>query len=95
MCCHLGSLGSFKRVLWVVGFIWVRTCGCRVHSVSLGKFGRALGVVGFVRVRWVHFHAARWLSGSFGFDVFNGARHCGRSFHSGVPCESLGSFGYA
>ena len=50
-----GSLGSFGRVLWVVGFIrirWVETWG------SLGSFWGALGVVGFVpvrsRARWVH-----------------------------------------
>ena len=43
---HLVSLCSFQRV---VGFIWERTLGHRVHSGSFGSFRRALMVLGLVR----------------------------------------------
>ena len=94
------SLDSFGRALGVVGFIrirgYVRTrpVGCQFHLGSLSSFERALVVVWFIRGRTagrrVNSGSLCWFRYSLGVV---GYIRVGWGL-SGVPRESLGSFGF-
>ena len=76
-------MGSYRRALWVVGFILIR----RVH---FGSFGRPLGVVGFrYACFWAHSRAAWGSSGSFGS---LGSFGQVQGYVAGTPWVLLGSF---
>ena len=92
---NFGTLGSFRHILEVVGFIRARIWCRRFFWGSLCSFERVLGVVGLIwartwgcRVRWVCSCATLVSLGSFWFIY---ARHGGHPVHLGFIRVCLGA----